>query len=369
MKIAFAHCRLLPWGAQKVLEQLINNISYKQAQIFTLISEEKKLTINNKTIKITTVIPRPINNLILRISNKNIRWLRTLFDYRNLIIFAPFRAWIMSKQIKKYNPDKVFISSFARSKNIDTANTPTTLYLHSPMQYIWTHYEEYCQKLTSRRWRIFRNITPILRKRDKKPRTYNKVISNSYYTKEQAKKIYNIDSNVRYPEIHETIITKASSPEYQNYFIYTWRLVSFVKEVDKIIQACNQTQTPIIIMGDWPDKEKLQSIAGNSIIFMSWIQDIHQRIQLIQWSKWLINITKESFGISTMEALLLGVPVLWYDDGATPELMDNNSGILIPDKNITTICSALQKRDSQNFNRKKIQIHAREMYNKTKENI
>jgi glycosyltransferase involved in cell wall biosynthesis len=46
----------------------------------------------------------------------------------------------------------------------------------------------------------------------------------------------------------------------------------------------------------------------------------------------LINLTKESFGIGTAEALLLGVPVLGYNDGATPELVDKISGVLVDSK-------------------------------------
>jgi len=269
----------------------------------------------------------------------------------------------MSKQIKKYKPNHIIISSFARAKNINTNDITTTLYLHSPMQYIWTHYDEYSDKIRWRKWRIFRQITPILRKRDSKLRSYNNIISNSQYTQQQAEKIYNISSTIQYPPIDRTVLQTQADAEHQNYFIYTGRLVTFVKEVDKIIQACNQTKTQLIVMGDGPDKEKLQTISGNTVIFIPRIYNIHQRIQLIQWAKWLINITKESFGISTMEALLLGVPVLWYNDGATPELIDKYSGLLIVDKKITSICTALQQRNNKILIEKKFK-NKQEIYTK-----
>lgn len=44
----------------------------------------------------------------------------------------------------------------------------------------------------------------------------------------------------------------------------------------------------------------------------------------------MINISHESFGITTAEALLLGVPVFGYQGGATPELLDAKSGTLTP---------------------------------------
>ena len=55
---------------------------------------------------------------------------------------------ILSKKIKKMHPDHIIISSFAIAKNITPiSGIPMILYLHSPMQYIWTHYDEYNEKL------------------------------------------------------------------------------------------------------------------------------------------------------------------------------------------------------------------------------
>ena len=117
-------------------------------RIFTLISRKKVIYINNKKIEVTRVLPTIINDFLLWCTEKKIPILSVIFDYRNLIIFAPLWTYIMSKQIKKYDPEEIFISSFARSKNINTYGIPTTLYLHSPMQYIWTHQKEYTKKIT-----------------------------------------------------------------------------------------------------------------------------------------------------------------------------------------------------------------------------
>jgi glycosyltransferase involved in cell wall biosynthesis len=65
-----------------------------------------------------------------------------------------------------------------------------------------------------------------------------------------------------------------------------------------------------------------------------------------------------------MEALLLWVPVLWYNDGATPELMDQTSWILINNKDIKTISKALKEWDNNSFHRSHIQKKARELYKK-----
>jgi glycosyltransferase involved in cell wall biosynthesis len=66
------------------------------------------------------------------------------------------------------------------------------------------------------------------------------------------------------------------------------------------------------MMGSGPDETYLKSIAGPSIIFIGRIKDIDEKIKIISKAKGLINLTKESYGIGTVEALLLGVPVFGY---------------------------------------------------------
>lgn len=362
MKIAFVHCWLLPGWAKNVLDHIIKQSTYTQATIFTLITKEYTQIIGKNSIQVITVFPKVINNFLLRITEKNIPIVSSLFDYRNLIVLYPLRSYILSRKIKKYNPDHIYISSFSWSKNINTFGIPTTLYLHSPMQYIRTHYDEYCKKITWRKGIIFKAITPRLRKRDQKPRKYTQTISNSQYTAQEAKSIYNLETIIQYPPIQLEIFRQPIPKEIHDYFIYSGRLVTFVKELDIIIQACNQTNTPLIIMGDGPDKTKLEKIAGNSIIFMPWIQDIHTRIQIIQKAQWSINIAKESFGITTMESLLLWVPVLWYNQWATPELVNDQSGILLDDKKIQTLVKALQQRNKKKYDRSAIQKNAEQTY-------
>lgn len=180
-----------------------------------------------------------------------------------------------------------------------------------------------------------------------------------------CKQLYKQESTVSYPPVNRQYRNKKiQEGEHKEYFVYDGRLVSFVKEVDRIIHACNTTKTPLIIIGSWPDEMYLKSLAGDSIIFVPWIDDHSQRIQIIQGAKALINITKESFGISTAEAMLLGVPILWYNQWATPELVDKHSGVLINDKEQDTIINALESIQDKLFDRTSIKKHIQKIIQK-----
>ena len=107
------------------------------------------------------------------------------------------------------------------------------------------------------------------------------------------------------------------------------------------------------MIGDGPDAQYLKSIAWKTIMFTGWL-DHRDLIDTVKNSSWLINLTKESFGIGTAESLLMGVPVLWYAEGATAELLDENSWILISEKSIPELSSALQTFQSKKRDRKLI---------------
>jgi hypothetical protein len=157
---------------------------------------------------------------------------------------------ILSHKIKDYSPDNIMISSFAIAKNITPiSNIPTTLYLHSPMQYIRTHYTEYKEKLTGIKGKIFRRIVPKLRTRDLKFTHFDTVYTNSTYTAQEAKKIYGMqDTIIQYPRISKEFLLHTIQETPLEYYIYVGRLVNFVREADKIIKLFNTMNIPLIMM-------------------------------------------------------------------------------------------------------------------------
>lgn len=361
MKVIFVQCRIQPWWATEVLKDIVDHTKFSQASIYTLVSSEQHLETKHHRVKIQTMFPSRLNALFA--SNRQVRR-KKIFDHRYIIAIAPICMRYMSKKIKQSHPDKIIISSFAIAKNIDIANIHTTLYLHSPMQYIRTHADEYKKKIQWIQWRLRTNIVPYLQKRDKKYTTFDKVYANSKYTAQTAKDIYNINSTVVYPQIDETFYNQQISTLPQAYYVYIGRLVRFVKELDRIILANNTLWFPLIIIGSGPDEQYLKKLAQDNVIFIPRTSP-EQYIKILKDAKGLINITKESFGIVTAQAIALWVPVLGYNQWATAELINTSNGILIDNKNNPTIIQQRKKFDQHQFNRQKIHEQAKQNKNST----
>ena len=364
MKKAFVNCRIMPGWVLNVFQDMIEKEEYSEAKVFTLFSDRSEISAWNKKLQVVTALPKRLNKIFLYFSKHKIKILSSLFDYRNLMMFYPFFMKVLSKKIRKYNPEKIVISSFAIAKNISVPNIKKKLYLHSPMQYIWSHYDEYTHKLSWFKLALFKAITPRLRKRDKKFTKFDEVEFNSQYTAKLAKELYWITWKVVYPKIDPAFQTANLVLQPNNYYIYVWRTVKFVKEVDKIIELFNETKQPLLIMWSGPDELYLKSIAWDNIIFIWRIENPEEKMKIISESKWLINITKESFWICTMEALLCWVPVFWFNDWASVELVDSKSWILVPDKRHETLVSNFKKFSEKEWNRDQIQKRARELVKK-----
>lgn len=355
MKIAFVHCWIMPWWALDVFKDLINKEEYEEAHIFTLVSDRKRLDVWERKIDIITSIPRWINNIFVFFKKKNVPILSKIFDYRNLIVFYPLLMKILSKKIKKFEAEKIVISSFAIAKNIDyTDGIYTKLYLHSPMQYIWDHHSEYSAKLKWLVLWIFNKMVPRLRNRDKKYTHFDEVYVNSEYTEKLTKEIYWIRSKISYPQISEEFRDGDVTENPMDYYVFVWRTVKFVKELDKIVQLFNETEEPLLIIWDGPDEKELKLMSKWNIIYLWWMKNVKERIDIIRKAKWLINITKESFGMWTAEALMLWVPVFGYNQWATPELVDKDSWLLVEDKDIKTLKKWFYEFQDMEFNRELI---------------
>ncbi len=397
-KKAFVHDRIVHLGgAEKVFIDLIRVyasdlkgtgypsrdstplVTAQSMRIFTLFSNRKSLPVDGYEIPLTVALPRRINQLFVRWSRPETTKLckirRKFLDYRNLIVIYPLLTRLLAVKIRGFNADLIVISSFAAVKNIVSpyrlsehlsqndkstsenweSKTPKTiLYIHSPMQYIHENYQEYLSKLSPFQLRIFKPTAKKLRARDLIPRTYDEVYANSNYTAECVKRYYNIDAKVRYPRIEKEFVLSAPTTQPHSYYLYVGRLVKFIREVDLIIQLFNKLELPLLIMWSWPDEFYLKSIAGDTVTFIGQSDTVEDKVKIMKHARGLINLTKESCGMATMEALAVGVPVFGYNQGGTAELVDEKSGLMTSSKELSTLVELFKKFEDMHFDRLQI---------------
>ncbi len=373
---SYVHDRyVFAWWAEAVLSMLMQHFGYdEKTRLFVLYSNHDFYVIDGKKIQIVTSLPWRLNHFFARWIQSRWKLIRWISDYRNLLFFLPQLTWLLQQKIKKQNPDQLVVSSFAGVKNIVPTwgwVIPTIAYIHSPMQYIWENYDEYTKKLTWIKWALFRRRANHLRVRDSKKRNYAKVYANSQYTKSCIKHYYDLNSTVWYPEIDVHYLESTVIQDPREYLVYVWRLVQFIREVDRIIDLCNAMALPLLVLCSWPDEDALKDRAEGTIVFLWAITDPAKKIAIVQQAQWLINIAKESCGMSTIEALLTGVPVFGFAAWWTRELVwipqqsenewpiiTTECGVFVTDKNPSVLIEAMKLFRSKHRNRVAIRDHA-----------
>ncbi len=311
-----------PGGAEKVnytLHQMFPN-----ATIFTSIYNKEKLK-EFKKAKIKTSF---IQNLPFAKEKHQI--------YLGLMPHA-YESFDLSEF------DIVISSSHACAKGIITK--PETLhicYCHTPMRYAWDNWHQYFKEYKMNR--VFKGIA---KKRIHKIRMWDRLsadrvdhfIANSTTTQRRISKYYNASSTVIHPMI-ETNKYKIA-PETKGYFLAVGRLTPY-KKFDLIVDTFNELGLPLKIVGTGIMERELEEKAKENIEFLGFVNE-EDLIKLYSEAEALVFPQLEDFGITPLESMASGRPVIAFNQGGALEtVIDKETGILFKKQNKRALKKAVE---------------------------
>lgn len=332
MKIALAHDYLTRLGgAERVLKVLAE--TFPEAPIYTLMHDESRTgaVFPKNRIRASGLQKFP------KFARKNVRYLlplipRTVEDFD----FSTF--------------DLVISSSSAFMHGIITSpKTHHLCYYHSPMRFAWDWTHEYIKE---QRVGIARKIATALIL--KKIREWDQVassrvdsaVANSLNVKQRIKKYYRQDSKVIYPPVD--ISRFKVSKNHEDFYLIISTLTPY-KRIDLAIQLFNKIRRKLVIIGDGPQREFLQNIAGDTIDFLGFTKDAVAN-EYLQNCRALIFPGEEDFGITPVEAMACGKPVLAYGRGGVKEsVIAGVTGDFFYDPSVASMENGLAKIMQQKY--------------------
>lgn len=213
-------------------------------------------------------------------------------------------------------------------------NTKKIYYCHTPPRYIYDLHSLYLEKLPVYMRPFFRlwcKIFKYLYERDISKMDI--IITNSENTKRRIKEFLGYDAVILYPPVDTQKFKYISQ---KNYFLSFARLAD-AKRVDRIVEAFQKLpdQKLIIIYGkNDPQREKIFSmLSQSSNIECITLEDNDELYRYLGEARASIYIpVDEDFGMSPVESMAAGKPVIGVDEGGLKEsIIPEKTGILIPE--------------------------------------
>jgi len=332
MRIALVHDYLVQCGgAERVLECFTE--LFPHAPIYTIVYNKEFMhgMFEGKNIKTSFLQKVPFSRSQHR-------------------IFPP----LMPMAIEQFDfslYDIVLSDSSSFAKGIITS--PETLhicYMHNPMRFAWDD----CQKYTEEFYfpRFIKKIVPFLMNRIRiwdrvSAERPDKIIANSRFVARRIKKYYRRNTTVIHPPID--INRFNISDKRGDYFLIVGRLMSY-KRFDIVIKAFNELGLKLKIIGRGPEYDRFKKIAKSNIEFLGRVSD-DDLPKFFAECRAFIFPQEEDFGITAIEALASGRPLIAFRGGDIPEHMEEGkTGIFFENQTVEDVVKAIRKFDDNNYN-------------------
>ena len=339
MRVAIVHDYLNQYGgAERVLEEI--RAVYPEADIKAAIHDPRRMPAAYRgwPIEASWLNQMPM-------ANRKHRWFLPAYPQ----VFESF-------DLSDY--DLVITSSSGFAHGVLTgAHTCNVCYCHSPPRFLWD-YHNYV-----RREKVGRLQQALLSARLLHLRQWDRVsaertqawISTSQVVSDLVRTFYGKDSTIIPPPVNVGRFDVGHGPG--EHYLMLMRLVGW-KRPDIVVEACTRQSLPLVVAGDGRALQDLRRIAGPTVRFVGRVDDEQMR-GLYRDCKALILPSEEDFGITPLEAMASGRPVIAYGRGGVLDTVRPGvTGVFFGRQTADSVIEAIATFERSHFDRDAIRRHA-----------
>jgi glycosyltransferase involved in cell wall biosynthesis len=338
MKIALVHDYLTQrGGAERVFELLCKR--YPQADIYTSVYDpQQTIDLGERIVKTTFL--------------QNIPGAAKYFRLMAPFYFPAFRAL----DLQEY--DLIISSSTSFAKAVQkNPKAKHICFCHNITRFLWDT-ETYLREYGDYRYfaPLIEQVFQVMRKIDityaQEPDLY---IANSSVVAARIEKIYAKKAVVINYPIDTSKFVFSDTKE--DYYLASARMLGY-KRLDIIVEAFNWLGWRLLISGDGPERERLQSKALGNIEFLGHVTDA-QRTQLFAKARSVVVAALEDYGLVPIEANASGTPVIAYGAGGVLDTqIPGKTGVFFKRQTPESLQAALLEAREIYWDYKNIRNHA-----------
>jgi len=255
--------------------------------------------------------------------------------------------------------DVVLSSTSAFAKGVITRPDAMHLcYCHTPTRYLWSDTHSYVRelRLPAPVKKLVPYVLSRLRVWDRQAaERVDRFIANSETVQRRIRKYYQRDSVVIHPPVETSRFSPAARTD--GYYVAGGRLVAY-KRFDIVVQAFNKLGIPLKIFGEGPELDKLRAAAKKNIEFMGKVSEA-QKAELYRHAIAYLHPQEEDFGITAVEAMASGRPVIAFRKGGAVEtVVEDVTGSFIDEQSWEELANQIIRFRPEDFDPAAIRAHA-----------
>jgi glycosyltransferase involved in cell wall biosynthesis len=320
MKVAITHDWLNQFGgAERVLLEMRH--LFPDAPVYTTVCEPSRL-------------PEEMRSWDIRTSFLQ----RLPFARRKHQPYLPLMP-IAFEQFDMSGFELVVTTSSACAKGIIPAPGAVNIcYCYTPCRYIWDLYHEYTRGLPARP--LIGAVAHWLRVWDQlSSQRVDHFVAISHEVAARIRRHYGREAEVIHPPVSVDFFQPSGSPP-EDFYLVVSRLVPY-KRIDLAVEAANLLRRRLIVVGDGPQRTRLEALAGPTIEFLG-RRDDREVAELYSRCRAVLFPGLEDFGIVPVEAQAAGRPVIAFGrGGALDSVVPGASGLFFDEQTATSLARAI----------------------------
>jgi len=334
LKVVILHDWLTGFrGGERVLEVFCE--MFPDAPLYTLIYEKGSTSpvIENRKIKTSFL------NYIPGIKK----------HYRKFLPLFPMAANFL--KITE-DADLVISSSHCVIKGVKKPkNSKHISYIHSPMRYLYDQYDVYFGKSAPFYQRIgawiFKNY--LINWDLNSNSNVDVPIANAHFVQKRIEKYYHIDSEVIHPfvDLADFRENQKNPVEKEDFYIMVTAFAPN-KRVDLAIKSFNKLGKNLKIIGSGQQERELRELAGDNVEFLGNLSR-EKVIEYFSKARALIFPGTEDFGITPLESLASGTPVIAFKYGGVLETLNEKVAVFFNEQTESDLIRAVEDFEEKEF--------------------